>query len=65
MKKSIKSIVKAILVMGVIAGFILMLGEGKSFKQEFIWNMSWMAEMLISGCLLVKLFPEDFKEVSL
>lgn len=60
--KTIKKIAKPILTLGLIAGLILMLGEGKSFKQEFIWNISWMAEVILCGVSLIKLFPEDFKE---
>ena len=58
MKKFIKSIIKAVLTLGVLLGLICMTGE----NVQIIWSLLWLAEMLICGWALVKLFPEDFKE---
>lgn len=62
MKKFIKSIIKAVLTLGVLLGLICMTGECEGMNAQIIWSLSWMAEMFISGWALTKLFPEDFKE---
>ena len=62
MKKFIKSIIKAVLTLGVLIGFVCLPGESEDMKAQIIWSLSWMAEMFICGWALTKLFPEDFKE---
>ena len=62
MKKFIKSIIKAVLTLGVILGLIRMTGESEDMNEQIIWSLSWMAEMFFCGWALMKLFPEDFKE---
>lgn len=59
--KAFKSILKGILTIGVIAGFILMIGENEDGSCNIAWSLSWFAEMVFCGWLLVKLFPETFK----
>lgn len=61
MKKFIKSIIKAVLTLGVLLGFICLPGESEDMNAQIIWSLSWMAEMFICGWALTKLFPEDFK----
>ena len=58
MKKFFKSIIKAVLTLGVLLGLICMTGE----NVQIIWSLLWLAEMFLCGWVLVKLFPEDFKE---
>lgn len=62
MKKFIKSIIKAVLTLGVILGLICMTGESEDMNEQIIWSLSWMAEMFFCGWALMKLFPEDLKE---
>ena len=62
MKKFIKSIIKAVLTLGVMLGLICLTGECEDMNAQIIWSLSWMAEMFICGWALIKLFPEDFKE---
>ena len=62
MKKFFKSIIKAVLTLGVMLGLICMTGESEDKNEQIIWSLSWMAEMFICGWALMKLFPEDFKE---
>lgn len=62
MKKFFKSIIKAVLTLGVLLGLICMTGECEGMNAHIIWSLSWMAEMFICGWALTKLFPEDFKE---
>lgn len=62
MKKFIKSIIKAVLTLGVILGLICMTGESEDMNEQIIWSLSWMAEMFFCGWALMKLFPEDFKK---
>ena len=62
MKKFIKSIIKAILTLGVLLGLIRLAGESEDMNEQIIWSLSWTAEMFICGWALTKLFPEDFKE---
>ena len=62
MKKFIKSIIKAVLTLGVLLGLICMTGESEDKCTDHLVSLSWLAEMFICGWTLVKLFPEDFKE---
>lgn len=62
MKKFFKSIIKAVLTLGVMLGLICVMGESDNIYAQIIWSLSWMAEMFICGWALMKLFPEDFKE---
>lgn len=62
MKKFIKSIIKAVLTLGVLLGLICMTGEIEDMNAQIIRSLSWMAEMFICGWALMKLFPEEFKE---
>ena len=65
MKKFFKSIIKAILTLGVVLGFILLTGESENMNLQIVWSASWIAVMFLCGWMLVKLFPEDFKEEQL
>ena len=62
MKKFIKSIIKAVLTIGVMLGLICLTGESEDMNEQIIWSLSWMAEMFFCGWALMKLFPEDFKK---
>ena len=62
MKKFFKSIIKAVLTLGVMLGLICMTGEIEDMNAQIIWSLSWMAEIFICGWALMKLFPEEFKE---
>ena len=62
MKKFFKSIIKAVLTLGVLLGLICMTGEIEDMNAQIIRSLSWMAEMFICGWALMKLFPEEFKE---
>lgn len=57
-----KKFIKAILTIGFIIGFVAMMGESSDKSIQYIWTFGWMAEMLLCGWGLVKLFPNDFKE---
>lgn len=62
MKKFFKSIIKAVLTLGVMLGLICLTGESEGMNAQIIWTLSWTAEMFICGWALMKLFPEDFKD---
>ena len=62
MKKFFKSIIKAVLTLGVMLGLNCMTGESEDMNEQITWSLSWLAEMFICGWALTKLFPEDFKE---
>lgn len=62
MKKFIKSIIKAVLTLGVMLGLICLTGESEDMNAQIIRTLSWTAEMFILGWALMKLFPEEFKE---
>ena len=62
MKKFIKSIIKAVLTLGVMLGLICLTGEIEDMNAQIIWSLSWMAEIVLCGWALTKLFPEEFKE---
>ncbi len=58
--KAIKSIIKGILAIGMITGFILATGECETFQA--VWSLLWIAEATFCGWALFKLVPEDFKQ---
>lgn len=60
--KTLKTILRVILTLGVAVGLILMCGQKEDGSCDLVWSLGWMAEMVISGWLLVKLFPETFKD---
>lgn len=62
MKNFFKSIIKAVLTLGVMLGLICVMGECEDITAQTIWTLSWMAEMFFCGWALMKLFPEEFKE---
>ena len=61
MKKFIKSVVKGLLTLGAVLGFVLMTAEHENISMQFLWTMSWAGEMALCAWGLMKLFPEDFK----
>ena len=60
MKKFIKSVVKGLLTLGAVLGFVLT-AEHENISMQFLWTMSWAGEMALCAWGLMKLFPEDFK----
>ena len=62
MKKFTKSIVKGILLIAMMTGFVCVIGESDDMVTQIIWTSSWIAEIAICSVALTRLFPEDFKE---
>ncbi len=61
MKKFAKSIVKGILLIAMMTGFVCVIGESDDLVTQIIWTSSWIAEIAICSVALTRLFPEDFK----
>lgn len=57
-----KTIVKSILILAVITGFVMLTAESEDITSQITWSLGWMAEMVASAWALVKMFPKDFKE---
>lgn len=62
MKKTFKSILKAVLIVGFVLGLILVTGESDNMVHQVLWTWSWLAEMALCGWGLTKLYPDEISK---
>lgn len=60
MKKAIKSIFKATLILVFCMSLILVTGESDNMVSQMVWTIACMSVMVASGIGIIKFFPEIF-----